>query len=478
MRGPPSIASPSGAAPKDDMPSLPAHLDTWLTRWRPILPLLAAEAVVWLGFGAMLPVLPLYFRDHGVDLALLGVVIAAWPAARIFTEPLFGWLADRTRRVPLMLVGLVVTGLAVALPLVFVGPAAFLVLRAIAGLGSAIYDPAARGYVVDATPPERRGEAFGLYGAAQMAGFLIGPALGGLLSALVGQVEVVFIVCAVASWLAALAVGLAVHEMPKTAARVRLPAPGRAGLPADDPVVAGGPLEDRPTVPQPTAAGPETTGTSDVAASAGPTVAPVGRLWNRLLLAAVILQVGSFYAGGTYEVIWSLYMESRGAGLDLIGLTFALFALPVLLLSPFGGRQVDRRGPLAFVVAGALVTAACGIAYTVVPTPLLMAPIVLVEATGFAFLSPALFAVVAAGSPAGRSSTAQGIFGAAGTIGTIVASVTAGYLAQADLRLPFWIFSVVMVASLGASLLVGGVAMSRLGPARREPRRPPEAVPA
>ena len=69
-----------------------------------------AEFIVWLGFGALLPVLPLYFTEQGVDLALLGVVIAAWPAARLVGEPIFGYLADRTARVPLMVIGLVATG--------------------------------------------------------------------------------------------------------------------------------------------------------------------------------------------------------------------------------------------------------------------------------------------------------------------------------------------------------------------------------
>ena len=82
----------------------------WLDRWGGIVPLLLAEFIVWLGFGALLPVLPLYFTEQGVDLALLGVVIAAWPAARLVGEPIFGWLADRTARVPLMVVGLVATG--------------------------------------------------------------------------------------------------------------------------------------------------------------------------------------------------------------------------------------------------------------------------------------------------------------------------------------------------------------------------------
>ena len=73
---------------------------------------------MWLGFGALLPVLPLYFKEQGIDLATLGLVIAAWPAARLVGEPAFGWLADRTARVPIMVVGLVATGIFTALPLV------------------------------------------------------------------------------------------------------------------------------------------------------------------------------------------------------------------------------------------------------------------------------------------------------------------------------------------------------------------------
>ena len=98
------------------------RLRAWLDRWGAILPLLVAEFVVWLGFGGLLPVLPIYFDEQGIDLATLGLVIAAWPAARLLSEPLFGWLADRTARVPLMVIGLVATGVFGALPLVLDRP--------------------------------------------------------------------------------------------------------------------------------------------------------------------------------------------------------------------------------------------------------------------------------------------------------------------------------------------------------------------
>ena len=130
------------------MPRLPRlaspmpRIRAWLERWGDIVPLLLAEFIVWLGFGALLPVLPLYFTEQGVDLALLGLVIAAWPAARLVGEPVFGWLADRTARVPIMVIGLIATGIFSFLPLAprdrRIRP-----LRAGSGLATAAYDPAA-----------------------------------------------------------------------------------------------------------------------------------------------------------------------------------------------------------------------------------------------------------------------------------------------------------------------------------------------
>jgi len=200
------------------MPIVPgdlvARIAAWTRRWSAILPLLAAELIVWLGFGALLPVMPLYFTAHGVDLATLGVVVAAWPAARLVGEPVFGWLADRVPRVPLMVAGNVAAGIFLFLPLVFVGAGPFIILRALAGLSTAVYDPAARGYITDATPADRRGEAFGLYGAAQMGGLLLGPAIGGFGSAAFGGVAFIFVFGGISSFVAAAAIALRVRESP------------------------------------------------------------------------------------------------------------------------------------------------------------------------------------------------------------------------------------------------------------------------
>ncbi len=423
---------------------LPAPLATWTDRWSDILPLLIAEFVVWLGFGALLPVMPLYFREHGVDLATLGVVIAAWPAARLVGEPIFGWLADRVARVPLMVAGNIGAGIFQFLPLVLVGPLPFLVLRALQGLSTAVYDPAARGYITDATPPERRGEAFGLYGAAQMGGLLFGPAIGGLGSAWFGGIGFVFVFGGISSFVAAFAIGLRVREAPGQG-RQRAAAsfdgtefPGRPALVRVDPA-------------------------EDLVAGSSPAVAPAGfSLANRLLFAAILINIGGNFAAGTYDVVWSIFLDGLGAGLELIGLTFAMFGLPILLLSPYFGRRVDRGGIVWLIVVGGLAPAIMGLAYPLITNPALAVPLILVESTGFAMLNPALYAMVAAGSPPGRSSTAQGIFGAAGTLGFVVASLAAGALAETDIRLPFYVFSGVMFLTLVAGLAVGGRALGRV----------------
>lgn len=419
------------------------RLRAWLDRWGPILPLLVAEFIVWLGFGGLLPVLPIYFSEQGVDLGTLGLVIAAWPAARLLSEPLFGWLADRTARVPLMVIGLVATGVFGALPLVWTGPVAFLLLRAGAGLGAAIYDPAARGFLADSTPPDRRGEAFGLYGAAQMGGLLLGPSIGAFGAERFGGIAFVFVFSAIAAIVAGAGVALRVREEGPAHKAAASPWSDRTTLPPDSPYVEG----------RAAAALAADTGAAD---AGRPAPSGTMRLLNRGLIAAIILNLGGYYGGGTYEVIWSLFLQGLGADLALIGLTFAMFGLPVLVLSPYAGRLVDRRGSFAFIVLGMVLPAVTGILYTFMRDPSFAVPLILIEATGFAFLNPALYAVVAAHSPPGRSSTAQGLFGAAGTLGFIIASVTTGFLAERSILLPFYTFSAVMVVTLAVAVVVAG----------------------
>lgn len=407
------------------------RLQAWLGG--PVLPLLIAESTIWLGFGALLPILPLYFQAHGVDLPMLGIVVAAWPAARLVGEPLFGWLADRVPRRSMMIVGLALSSVFAVLPLFLVSPLAFIALRALSGFAAAMYDPAARAYLIDANPPDRQGEAFGLYGAAQTGGFMLGPAIGGVAAGITGQPEVVFWVAGISLVISALLVVLRVPEVAHVHA-------GHA--PTQEELAA-----------------------AEARGWARPT-----RMLNLLLVAAVCFSVGMYYAGGSYEVVWSVYLTSLGADVGVIGLTFFTFGLPPLLLSPFMGRFIDREGGFLTLVAGTFIIAACGFLYPLVPEVWWMAALGLVEGTGFAMASPAIYLLVARAAPLGRTSTAQGLLGGAGTVGTIVASLSAGGLAAIDLH---WPFISVGIAGMGALAL--GMALGRrrlydaMQPRRLEP---------
>ena len=393
----------------------------WLTQWGPMLPLLIAEATIWAGFGALLPILPIYFTEHGISLPMLGVVVAAWPAARLVGEPLFGRIADSAPRRTMMVIGLFASAAFAVAPLFVVdlGVVALILTRVGSGLAASMYDPAARGYLVDANPPERQGETFGLYGAAQMGGLMLGPAIGGVAAGVTGNPTVPFWLAGIFVFVAGVLVWARVRDVPHHSARTS-PADGADGAPtaAEEP--------SRPT-----------------------------RLRNRLLVAAIVLGVGSYFAGGAYEVVWSLYLTSLGASLEMIGLTFFTFAFPILVLSPVMGRFIDHNGGFLALVIGTIGIGVCGIVYTLVPSVWFVVLLGLVEGTAFAVAQPAQFLLVARASPVSRTSTAQGLFGAAGTIGTIAASLSAGFLAEIDLRLPFIVTGVASLLTLAIGLAIG-----------------------
>jgi DHA1 family multidrug resistance protein-like MFS transporter len=404
------------------------------------VPILVAEFIAVLGFGAVLPILPLYIVEQGADPATLGLIVAAWPAARLVAEPFFGWLADRTSRRPLMIAGMLVMAVAVTLPLVFRGPIELILLRLLGGFGAGMYDPAARGYLVDATREGERGQVFGLYQAASMGGIVAGPGIAALGAQVWGGYAFPF----VAGGLACLAAAayLAVALVPRTLR------PGEASGPGHAPIGETSFAElgtDSPVVAERSAAALE----ADT-----PIVAPLATLLNRSFAAAVAMNFGLYLAVGVYEVVWSLYMRGLGASISWIGVTFVLFGLPILLLAPLAGRIVDRLGALPFALVGGASVALIGFVYTLATEPVFPAVVGVVEASAHAFLGPAVYAILAAGSPPGRSSTAQGLFGASGTLAFIIGSLVAGRLLAVDLRYAFYFFAVASAASFALGWLI------------------------
>ncbi|MGB3140014.1 MAG: TCR/Tet family MFS transporter [Aestuariivirga sp.] len=137
------------------------------------------------GFGLIMPVLPRLIEDvSGADLAgaslLAGWLFFAYGGMQFLCGPLLGNLSDAYGRRPILLLS--VFGLGVDYLLTAFAPSMFwlFVGRTLAGLCGASYTTA-NAYLADITEPESRAKVFGYMGAAFGLGFIIGPAIGGIL---------------------------------------------------------------------------------------------------------------------------------------------------------------------------------------------------------------------------------------------------------------------------------------------------------
>jgi DHA1 family tetracycline resistance protein-like MFS transporter len=137
------------------------------------------------GFGLIIPVLPALIEEVGqvslADASIIGGwMFFAFSVAQFAFSPLMGNLSDRFGRRPLLL--LAIAGLGIDYILQAFAPTLLwlFVGRAIAGFCGSSWI-IANAYLTDITAPEDRAKAFGMMGAAFGVGFILGPALGGLL---------------------------------------------------------------------------------------------------------------------------------------------------------------------------------------------------------------------------------------------------------------------------------------------------------
>jgi DHA1 family tetracycline resistance protein-like MFS transporter len=141
-----------------------------------------------IGFGLILPVLPrllVQLTGKGLDQAAIdgGWLAFVYAAMQFVCAPILGNLSDRFGRRPVLLVAIAVFGLDY-LVMAFAPTYGWLFLgRVLSGMTGASFTPA-YAYVVDISPPEKRAQSFGMLSSAFGFGFILGPALGGLLGGL------------------------------------------------------------------------------------------------------------------------------------------------------------------------------------------------------------------------------------------------------------------------------------------------------
>jgi DHA1 family tetracycline resistance protein-like MFS transporter len=135
------------------------------------------------GFGIVIPILPFYAAKEpfGANPFQIGLLTAVYSLMQFFFSPILGRMSDTYGRRPILfisllgsVIGYLVLGFANTLFLVFLG-------RVISGITGANIS-AAQAYIADITTKENRAKGMGLFGAAFGLGFILGPALAGILS--------------------------------------------------------------------------------------------------------------------------------------------------------------------------------------------------------------------------------------------------------------------------------------------------------
>ena len=134
-----------------------------------------------LGFSLIIPLLPYYAQAFNASDITIGFLLASYAAAQLIGAPLLGRASDRFGRRPILLIsifgtflGFLLFGFAKSLAMLF----ASRMLQGLTGGNLSV----AQAYITDVTDAKSRNRGLGMIGAAFGLGFIIGPALGGLLS--------------------------------------------------------------------------------------------------------------------------------------------------------------------------------------------------------------------------------------------------------------------------------------------------------
>jgi MFS transporter, DHA1 family, tetracycline resistance protein len=134
-----------------------------------------------IGFGIIIPLLPLYAEKFGADATTVGLLLMSYSLMQFFFAPMWGRLSDKIGRRPVLLISLAISaigytiwGTATSLEMLFIS-------RIVAGFGNANL-AVAQAYIADVTPEDYRSQGMGMIGAAFGLGFVLGPAIAGIAS--------------------------------------------------------------------------------------------------------------------------------------------------------------------------------------------------------------------------------------------------------------------------------------------------------
>lgn len=393
---------------------------------RRLITILSIVFVQIAGAALILPILPLFAeRQFNMPPTTVTLLVSSYFMAQFFAGPYLGRLSDQYGRVPILVFSQLGSAVSFFMMAAAGSPAMLFVARAVDGItgGNIIV---AQAYITDVTPREERTEALGYIFAMFGIGFIVGPALGGVLSAWLGR-RMPFVVAGAAALLTA----------------------GMSWLLLDETVTREG---------------------AEARRSARPRLSAEEVVSNLpLLLILLVAFVGQFGLGmlqSTFAlfgdaVLFDGYSEEAanlGIGLLLAVVGVGQFITQTWLLRPLKRRFGDAR----LVIVGTLLRAAALATFASITSPWLGVPGALVFAAGQGLMMPPLQSLGTRTVSEAVRGGVLGIYQSSVSLATILSTAIAGAIFAINPVIPYWIG-----AALSLIVVLPGLVLLNMARANR-----------
>ncbi|MCX6428591.1 MAG: MFS transporter [Actinobacteria bacterium] len=146
--------------------------------------MVAASFFVAVGFGIVVPAIPLFTKSFGVNNSAVGLIISAFAIARFSSGLISGKLVDRFGERPVFTTGIFMVSISSFLCAFAHSYHQLLIFRSAGGLGSSMFSVAAGSIIMRSVSDEHRGRAQSVYNGSFLVGGIAGPAIGGAISAI------------------------------------------------------------------------------------------------------------------------------------------------------------------------------------------------------------------------------------------------------------------------------------------------------
>ena len=368
--------------------------------------LFGSQAVLSASYGAMFTVLKDFRDEYHINESGLGLIVATGFILSFVAQLTLAPLADRGHARTMMTFGVAIAALGTAGMAVGQSLAFLMGSRAIMGVGTGMAIPAIRRVIILARPNEV-GSNLGRMLSIDVCGFMAGPIISAI-----------------------------------TVDRFGLSAPFWliAGLTA-----AAVPWLARVTVAE---TDPENMPSQRFA---------LDLLRIREVAGAIVIGLAVFLMIGAFDSLWSVVIDDLGGARWMSSVGITVFAIPLIVLGPIGGRLVERHGPFRMSSIGLVVGAGCMVAYGSLPLPMLMLAVGVVHALNDGLTITGTGVAVALVAPPERTASAQGLLGGLQTLTGGLAAISAGWSYQHFGRFPTYaaVAGAMVALVVIGSLLVG-----------------------